>query len=107
MGSRPCALSKVHRHRRTTMTQAKKALERAGVPISYVERKGSDTVRVYRVDKDRPSWCLRMPTVLTRLGIKKDQLTDLINCETERKKIIGGLLKAVSDKPNVQVHHNA
>ena len=88
-------------------TPAKNALERAGVPISYVERKGSDTVRVYRVDKDRPSWCLRMPTILTRLGIKKDHLTEQINPETERNKIIGGLLNAVSDKPNVQVHHNA
>jgi len=88
-------------------TPAKEALERAGVPISYVTRKGSDTARIYNVDKDIPSWCLRMPTVLSRLGIKKDQLTELINCETERNKIIGGLLNAVSDKPNVQVHHNA
>lgn len=85
---------------------AQDALTRAGLHVPSVQRKGSDTIRFYKCNEASrtPFVCLRMPSMLTRLGIKKDHILEMMNPETERNKIIDGLLKAVGS--NVKVTYN-
>jgi 2-polyprenyl-6-methoxyphenol hydroxylase-like FAD-dependent oxidoreductase len=85
---------------------AQDALTRAGLHVPDVQRKGSDTVRFYKCNESNgaPLVCLRMPSLLTRLGIKKDHILEMMNPETERNKIIDGLLKALG--PDVKVRYN-
>jgi len=85
---------------------AQDALTRAGLHVPDVQRKGSDTVRFYKCNESSgsPLLCLRMPSLLTRLGIKKDHIMEMMNPETERNKIIDGLLKALG--PDVKVRYN-
>lgn len=98
--------------------QALMALRRAGVDPSSLQRPGSDTMRFYKLheenDNDLPLYVMKMPSVLESVGLKKEQIgLDEINCETERKKLIDGLLSSLGldgsntpKSPHVRIQHD-
>ena len=97
--------------------QALTALRRAGVDPSSIQRPGSDTMRFYKLHEendDLPLYVMKMPSVLESLGLKKEHIgLDEINCETERKKLIDGLLSSLGldgsntqTSPHVRIKHD-
>eukprot|EP00212_Chloropicon_laureae_P007752 CAMPEP_0197500292 /NCGR_PEP_ID=MMETSP1311-20131121/61443_1 /TAXON_ID=464262 /ORGANISM="Genus nov. species nov., Strain RCC856" /LENGTH=531 /DNA_ID=CAMNT_0043046045 /DNA_START=70 /DNA_END=1666 /DNA_ORIENTATION=+ len=76
---------------------AQEALARAGVDVPAVQRRGSDTMRMFKVTNDaRPETCMRWPNSLAKLGLKKDQVLEMLNQETSRNEIIRRLIAAAT-----------
>mmetsp|Transcript_1181 Transcript_1181/g.2744 ORF Transcript_1181/g.2744 Transcript_1181/m.2744 type:complete len:503 (+) Transcript_1181:52-1560(+) len=76
---------------------AQEALARAGVDVPAVQRRGSDTARMFKVTNDaRPETCMRWPNSLAKLGLKKDQVLEMLNQETSRNEIIHRLIAAAT-----------
>uniref|UniRef100_A0A7S2Z600 FAD-binding domain-containing protein n=1 Tax=Chloropicon laureae TaxID=464258 RepID=A0A7S2Z600_9CHLO len=76
---------------------AQEALARAGVDVPAVQRRGSDTARLFNVtDTARPDVCMRWPNSLAKLGLKKDQVLEMLNQETSRNEIIRRLIAAAT-----------
>ena len=74
--------------------ESQAALTRAGLDPDDVQRYGSDTARMFNVKQERPLYCFRMPPILDRAGIKKGHIgLDMMGLESERNKIIDGLLR--------------
>jgi len=74
--------------------QAQAALTRAGLDMSTVQRKGSDTFRMFRVgDGPRPFLCPHDPPLFRALGMHGD--ADL---ETNRTAVIEGLLAGIGEE---------
>lgn len=86
---------------------AKDALWRAGVDPASVQRAGSDTMRIFKVTEggqQEVMACFRMPSVLSRLGLRKEMIgLDRLGQETERNKIISYLLGQLGE--DVVVKH--
>ncbi|QDZ19035.1 hypothetical protein HOP50_02g15440 [Chloropicon primus] len=86
---------------------AKDALSRAGVDPASVQRAGSDTMRIFKVaesGQQELTACLRMPGVLSRLGLRKEMIgLNELGQETERTKIISYLLGQLGE--DVVVKH--
>lgn len=89
-------------------SDAKVALSRAGVDPSYIQREGSDAMRFYKVQQGHTalSYCMRMPPILEdKVGLTKQQIgLDELGLESERNKMIDGLMSALGD--NVTVNHD-
>jgi len=89
-------------------SDAQVALSRAGVDPSYIQRAGSDAMRFYKVQKGETTLthCMRMPPILEdTCGLTKQQVgLDEIGLESERNKMIDGLMAALGD--NVTVNHD-
>ena len=89
-------------------SDAQEALARAGVDPSYIQREGSDAMRFYKVQQGQTTLthCMRMPPILEdKCGLTKQQVgLDEIGLESERNKMIDGLMAALGD--NVTVNHD-
>jgi hypothetical protein len=87
-------------------SESQAALKRAGLDPDDVQRLGSDTARFFSVTQERPLYCLRMPTILERAGIKKGHIgLDDMGLESERNKIIDGLTNALG--ANVKIYYES
>jgi len=86
---------------------AQDSLTRAGLDVSSIQRKESDTFRFYKIQDDKhPVYCMRMPSLLSRFGIRKEQIgMDEMNLETDRTKLVDGLTASLG--PNVKVIHES
>ena len=86
---------------------AQDSLTRAGLNVASIQRKESDTFRFYKVqDEKHPVYCMRMPSLLSRFGIQKDQIgMDEANLETDRTKLVNGLTASLG--PDVKVNYES
>jgi len=86
---------------------AQDSLTRAGLDVSSIQRKESDTFRFYKIQDDKhPVYCMRMPSLLSRFGIRKEHIgMDEMNLETDRTKLVDGLTASLG--PNVKVIHES
>jgi len=84
------------------IAEAQTSLSRAGVEPEVYQRPGSDTMRFYKVTSDEPLSVLRMPPVLSSLGLTKGMVgLGEINLETERSKIIDGLVNSLPSSTTI------
>ena len=78
------------------------ALERAGLDVASVQRAGSDTHRLFKVGRERPEYVLHDPPLMRLL-----RLHGQADLETDRTRIIDGLLAALEGCPGAEVRFGA